>query len=89
LRKHGAVQAHEATQKVAKRMGSAARAVFAAHARTLEGAIAKLKIARLVTGSGEGRMDGDGDLEAYQPTKADWFSNAITDVERLAKGGAA
>ena len=46
--------------------------------------MAKLKIARLASGIGEGSGTGDIDLAAFQDHAAPWIDNAIGDLERLA-----
>ena len=67
-----------------RRSGAAANAVFATPAQTIQGAIEKVKIARLVTDLTEGAETGDADLAAFQENEAPWIDNAIADLERLA-----
>ena len=51
-------------------------------ARTLTGAVAKLRIARLVIGCGD--KDHDDDLAAFETPPGAWFDSAFADLERLA-----
>ncbi len=65
-------------------MGRAANRVFAIPARTYWGAIAKVKIAYIAIGDGDGTHTGDADLDAYQDFETPWMANAIADLDRLA-----
>ena len=70
--------------KAGKCMGKAANAVFAIPAKTLKGAVEKLKVARVASGAVDETGDGDADLSCYQDAKTPWIDNAIADLERLA-----
>ena len=76
----------DAANRMAKRMGTAAQAVFDTPARTPQGILAKLRIIEHAYGTGDGSNDGDGDLEAHQKPGRSWLRSAIDDIERLAGG---
>ena len=71
-----------------KKMGAAANTVFAIPAKTLRGAVEKMKIARCAVGYTDDGSTGDGDLECYQDHNAPWIDNALADLDRLAGGAA-
>ena len=82
--RHGWNELWDRAQEAGKQEGQAANAVFATPARSLRGAVEKVKIVRIVTGIGAETGDGDADLGAYQDFDAPWIDNAIADLERLA-----
>ena len=87
-KKHGAQAAWDALERSWQAAGKAANAVFATPARTMDGAIAKLCLARYVVGiDPEMPETGCVALSSYQNYKKPWIDNAIADVERMAKGG--
>ncbi len=68
--------------KLWQNTGALANAVFASPARTVMGAVEKLKIVRLALG--RGFDDGDISLNAYQSCEGEgWFASVLRDFERL------
>ena len=57
---------------------------LATPAKTIHGIVEKLKLARGVTGIGDGSAPADIDLIAFQDNEAPWIDSAIADLERLA-----
>ena len=87
-KKHGVHATWDALERSWRAAGKAANDAFALRARTMEGAIAKLHLARFVVGvDPEMPETGDANLSAYQNWRRPWIDNAIADVERMAKGG--
>lgn len=68
-----------------RQQGAAVNAVFDQPARTIRGALEKLRIAYTAIGDGEGTCSGgDADLESYQDIDRPWMANVVADLERLA-----
>ena len=81
LKEHGVDDLAHRSTELWRGVGRIIHAVFAAEARTLRGAVEKLKIAQLAHDNEE--------LNAYDEPQGSWLASVMRDLERLAAEGGA